>query len=336
MPVLEPQALIENRVEAIRAFHRQVRAPRAEIDVSGGIDSAVLFALLVRALGADNVTAAFLGIDSSDDARARAVAVAEALDARLVVDELGDEFRLRVANMVDRLVEAGYDRAEIERRMAEEPTVLGSIRSCLRAPLGRGYNRLTGGGIRHGTGNECEDRFLRFYQKGGDGEVDTNPIAMLAKGEVFQLARALGVPRRVLEAQPSPDLWGVGEQHTDEGELLSWSGVPWTYSRVDPDSGAYTAIGSIERMSRYLDAIDDALFGDADPVDDLMRGRGFPGATGHPAFAGIAAEQIEALLRSARQLERATRHKANPNIPSLGARGALCDAGLLTNALPEV
>ena len=74
-----------------------------------------------------------------------------------------------------------------------------------------------GGGIRHGTGNECEDRFLRFYQKGGDGEVDTNPIAMLSKGEVFQLARGLGVPQRVLQALPSPDLWGVGEQHIGAG-----------------------------------------------------------------------------------------------------------------------
>ena len=43
---------------------------------------------------------------------------------------------------------------------------------------------MTGNGLRHGTGNECEDRWLRFYQKGGDGEVDSNPIAMLSKGGI--------------------------------------------------------------------------------------------------------------------------------------------------------
>ena len=137
MPVLEPGALIENRVDALRAFHRQVGQARAEIDVSGGVDSATLFALLVRALGAEQVTAVFLGINSSDDSRARAVAVAKALGARLVVDELGEEFELRVHHMIARLVEAGYDRAAIERRVAEDPTVLGSIRTPDRGRCAR-------------------------------------------------------------------------------------------------------------------------------------------------------------------------------------------------------
>ena len=92
------------------------------------------------------------------------------------------------AGMREALTAAGYDGAELDTRVAKDPTILGSIRSCIRAPIGRGFNRMTGGGIRHGTGNECEDRFLRFYQKGGDGEVDTNPIAMLSKGEVYQVA----------------------------------------------------------------------------------------------------------------------------------------------------
>ena len=336
MPVLDREALVRDRVAALQAYHQQCGVPRAEIDVSGGIDSAVVFALLVRALGAEQVTAAFLGIHSSDSARDRARAVAEALDARLVVDELGTEFEQRIAHMIDRLAEAGYDRAAIEARVASDPTVLGSIRSCMRAPLGRGYNRLTGGGIRHGTGNECEDRWLRFYQKGGDGEVDTNPIAMLSKGEVYQLACALGLPRAVLEARPSPDLWGDNEQHNDEDELKSWSGTAWIYSRVDPDSGRYSKLGNIERVARYLDDIDDALFDDALLADIFMQGQGYPRADEHAAFRGLTADVIAGLLRSAKQLEARTRHKANPNIPTLGSRAELLSAGILSNSLPEL
>jgi NAD+ synthetase len=334
MPVVDATALIDNRVQALRDFHRGAGVARAEIDVSGGVDSAVLFSLLVRALGAEQVTAAFLGIHSSSKARARAQAVADSLHARLVVDDLTAEFELRVRHMVERLVDAGYPRAAIEERLANDPTVLGSIRSCLRAPLGRGYNRLTGGGIRHGTGNEDEDRFLRFYQKGGDGEVDTNPIEMLSKGEVYQLARALGVPRVCIDVKPTPDLWADDEGHNDEDELRSMSGgVAWTYSRIDFDSGRYRVLGTIERVARYLDATADALFDDATPVEQLLTGPA--AAADHVAFRGLGADQVAALLRSAKQVERQTRHKYNPALPSLGTRRELLAAGLLTNALPE-
>ncbi|MFH1810716.1 MAG: NAD(+) synthase [Pseudomonadota bacterium] len=337
MPVLDATALADERIQAIRRYHQSAGVKRAEIDVSGGIDSAVIFSVLVRALGADQVTAAFLSINSSNKARDRARAVADSLGARLVVDELSAEFNLRMRHMVDRLVDAGYDRDELERRLATDPTILGSIRSCMRAPLGRGYNRLTGGGIRHGTGNEDEDRFLRFYQKGGDGEVDTNPIAMLSKGEVYQLALALGVPRVVIDVRPSPDLWGDDEKHNDEDELKSMTGgVAWTYSRIDVDSGQYRTQGSIERVARYLDSIDDGLFDDGVAVEKFTTGHGVAPAAEHPAFRGLDRDQVEALLRSAKKVERQTRHKLNPNIPALGIRRELLAAGILTNDLPEL
>src|SRR5690606_15604020 len=155
-----------------------------------------------------------------------------------------------ITRMKASLLAAGHDAATLDARIVKDPTILGSIRSCLRAPVGRGFNRMTGSGIRHGTGNECEDRWLRFYQKGGDGEVDTNPIAMLAKGEVYQLGRALEVPRSIIDALPSPDLHGVGDTHNDEDEIRAMSGVDWTYSRIDWDTGAYVRVGTIELLSR--------------------------------------------------------------------------------------
>ena len=238
--------------------------------------------------------------------------------------------------MLDALTAAGYDRSTIDARIADDPTVLGSLRSCLRAPIGRGLNRLTAGGIRHGTGNECEDRFLRFYQKGGDGEVDSNPIAMLAKGEVFQLARALGVPRSILEATPSPDLHGTGAAHNDEDELAALHGVRWTYSKVAPDTGAYTFVGSIERTARLLDlpGVEATLFGDAVLQNPELR-RIVDQALAS-SFRGFDPKEVADLLLSARHVERATRHKFNPNCESLGNRCDLVAAGILTDELPEV
>ena len=245
MPVLDPQALVEERVSAIRRFHEDIGTQRAELDLSGGIDSATMLGLLARALGPSNVTAVYSSIHSSDASRDRARECAKAFGVSLVEIDLTETFDKLVADMRTCLIAAGHSEEDLDARVRKDPTILGSIRSCIRAPVGRGFNRLSGGGIRHGTGNECEDRWLRFYQKGGDGEVDTNPLAMLAKGEVYQLGRALEVPRTIIEAVPSPDLHGVGDKHNDEDEIRAMSGVDWTYSRIDWDSGNYTRIGTI-------------------------------------------------------------------------------------------
>ncbi len=60
--------------------------------------------------------------------------------------------------------------------------------------------------------------------KYGDGGVDFLPIGDLYKTEVFELARFLGVPERIIKKTPSAGLW-IGQ--TDEGEL----GI--TYAKLD-------------------------------------------------------------------------------------------------------
>jgi NAD+ synthetase len=327
MPVLNPTALINNRCEAIQRYHVEAGIARAELDVSGGIDSAVMLMLLAEALGPENVTAVYSSINSSDASRRRARLVAEAAGVKLVELDLTDIYDAIALEAMRACEAAGHDTDAIVARMDDDGTVAGSLRSCLRAPIGRYLNRMTGGGIRHGTGNECEDRWLRFFQKGGDGEVDTNPIAMLSKGEVYQLAVALKVPSEIIEALPTPDLWGVGEKHNDEEELTKLSGgVEWTYSRVNPETGEYARVGTIERMSRFLDGEFDFDLWTAEKnstVDDLLpRAQQF----------GLSREH----LVSAQKWERATRHKMTPNCPSLGSREDLLNVGILTDELPAL
>lgn len=341
MPVLDTQKLINNRVEAIRRYHEAFDIPRAELDVSGGIDSAVMLLLLARALGPENVTAVYSSINSSDESRSRAQAVAKVAGVKLCEVEATESYKTLVTAALVALTDAGYDMGAIHDRMDADPTIEGSLRSCIRAPLGRFMNRMTGGGIRHGTGNEDEDRWLRFYQKGGDGEVDTNPLAMLSKGEVYQLAVALGVPAEIVEALPTPDLWGTGEKHNDEEELTRLSGgVEWTYSRVSPQTGEYVRVGTIERMSRLLDMplYDGPIIGDRSTMEaSLFQKEMQPIANKEKVLP--AAEKIGLTgyhLMSARKWERITRHKANPNCPSLGSRKELLDLNIITDELPKL
>jgi NH3-dependent NAD+ synthetase len=348
VPVIDAAALIEERGGAIREAHRARGVERAQLDLSGGVDSAVMAGLLVHALGAERITLVHSRIDSSPTQTERARAVARGLGCPLSVIDLSDLFDRLVARARESLAEAlGRDYLEgfVDPLLARDPTVLGSIRSTLRAPVGRAFNRMTGGGLRHGTGNECEDRFLRFFQKGGDGEVDSNPIAMLSKVEVYQLAFAVGRRfdcagpfRAIIEAVPSPDLWGTGDGHSDEAELLAGTGVRFTYGRIDPETGRIRSVGTIERVARFLDEptsdgapVESLLFDDG--LSDLDLDRLLERARASTAFAGVEFDLVEKLVRAARRVERITRHKANPNCPTYGRRADLLARGVLTDDL---
>jgi len=78
-------------------------------------------------------------------------------------------------------------------------------------------------GLVLGTSNKTE-LLLGYGTLWGDMASAINPIGDLYKTQVRQLARALGVPRPILEKAPSADLW-VGQ--SDEGEL------GFTYEAVD-------------------------------------------------------------------------------------------------------
>jgi len=351
MPVLEPEALINERVAAIRDMHQTAGQKRAEVDVSGGVDSGVILPLVARAVGPENVTAVHLAIHSNPDALVRAREVCDASGVRLIEFDGTAIFEALLSTMTDAMVKAGFTKAEILARCETDKSVLGSIRSTSRAPWGRAANRLSGGGLRHGTGNEDEDRIMRFFQKGGDGEVDSNPIAFLSKGEVYQLAIALGVPRSVLDARPSPDLWGVGDAHNDEEEIasylgLSGCGIPF-YSYVDVDTRKYRNVGLIERVSRACDDTPnigwmmdgygktwgEVLFSDLARLDVKAA---IEQMSEQPQFKGIPTDVTRTLLTNARKVERVTRHKMNPNCPMLGDRERLLNAvpAILTNELP--
>ncbi len=375
MPVLKPQLLLDERISAIRAVHLNTDIPIAELDLSGGIDSAVMACLLVTALGPENVILVHSGMDTNPEQTARAQNLADALKCPMINIDLSGIYDQFISLAGASIVEAHNTQAlsDVKARCDRDKTILGSIRSTLRAPVGRAFNRLLGGGLRHGTGNECEDRFLRFYQKGGDGEVDSNPLAMLSKSEVYQLAFALGQKmgvaaqmRVIIEATPSPDLWGEGDGHSDEAELLVWTGAPFTYGRIDAETGKVTSYGTIERVSRFLDlpatlvmsqpgnfsTIGELLFAEhssesttnfivssmarAALDNPLFRGKPFSPEAPNVRVGGFTSDEIETFLMAARKVEGRTRHKENPNCPTYGNREELVAAGILTNDLPTL
>ena len=156
-----------------------------------------------------------------------------------------------------------------------------------------------------------------------------------------RLPAAADALRDTILAIPSPDLWGTGDGHSDEAELLSWTGVPFTYSRIDVETGEYSHVGLIERVSRFLDTVTKPvgkdsqgnllfsceMFDDDADQDDLYN------IIAEATYAGplrdLPFHLAGDILMAARKAERITRHKMNPNCPTYGTRQELVRQGIL-------
>jgi len=105
-------------------------------------------------------------------------------------------------------------------KIPQTPFADGNLRSYMRTPVNYYACQLLSSqglpAIVMGTGNQDEDGYLMYFSKAGDGVCDVQLIADLHKSEVFAVAKHLGVPKSVLEAAPSADLW---EGQTDENEM---------------------------------------------------------------------------------------------------------------------
>jgi NAD+ synthase len=179
---------------------------RAVINLSGGIDSAVSYALAVEALGPQNVLAIRLPYKTSSS---------DSLEhAQLLIDQFGSPtLTIPITAMVDPLIER-----EPEMSGVRKGNIMARARMIVAFDQSEAFK-----GLVIGTGNKTEI-LLGYTTIYGDAASALNPIGDLYKTQVRQLARALAIPEAIIAKPPSADLW-VGQ--TDEGEL------GFTYEEVD-------------------------------------------------------------------------------------------------------
>jgi NAD+ synthase len=189
----------EGAIEAFVADHvGDAGASGVVLGLSGGIDSAVVAALAVRAIGAKRVTGFFMPVERSPPG--------DLSDAR------GVARRLKVAFEVRDMTLAYF--ALLEATGTRDKKARGNLKARLRmAALYAEANRR--GALVLGTGNKSE-LLTGYFTKWGDGGCDLLPIGDLYKTQVRALAVKLGVSKRVVEKPPSAGLW---PGQTDEGEL---------------------------------------------------------------------------------------------------------------------
>lgn len=197
----------------------------AVIGVSGGVDSAVALALMVRASRSmeqplKSIVAALLpyfiktGTSNQQQATERGMEVAKHYGATVAMVDLSTSHETLKAKADQAMGIEGDDWAA------------GQLVSYLRTPalfyLTSLLTQQDQPAMLIGTTNRDEGGYIGYFGKAADAMVDLQILSDLHKSEVFALARALDVPESVLAAAPTGDIY---DGRTDE-QLI---GVPYDF-----------------------------------------------------------------------------------------------------------
>jgi NAD+ synthase len=211
-------------VEFLRSEITRVGFSRGVIGLSGGIDSSLAVFLAVEALGAANVLGLMMPYRTSNpQSRADAETVANQLDIETRVVDITPMVEPYLTQFVNSHPERSPERSVAESKEAESKerrrgNVMARARMIVLYDQSEAFK-----GLVIGTSNKTE-ALLGYTTHFGDNAVALQPLADLYKAQVRQLARAVGVPERIITKAPSADLW---QGQTDEGEL------GFTYDEAD-------------------------------------------------------------------------------------------------------
>ncbi len=168
------------------------------LGLSGGIDSAVVCELAVRALGPDNVLALKMPYASSSP---------DSLEhAELMIRKLG----IRAEEVSFTPVVDAFFSTVPSGQLLRRGNIMARTRMVFLYDVSARDGRLVAG-----TSNKTE-LLLGYGTMFGDMASAVNPIGDLYKTQIRGLARHLGIPEELIVKAPSADLW---EGQSDEDDL---------------------------------------------------------------------------------------------------------------------
>lgn len=206
---------IEKCIDWIRDLVKTANCKGVLVGLSGGIDSAVVANLLVRAFP-QNSLGVILPVSSSNEDSDHATKVAEKCKIKSIEIDLTEE-KNSILYKTDKALKEFRAPGYGNRKLSD-----GNLRARLRMStlyaIANEMNYLV-----VGTDNRAE-LYTGYFTKYGDGGVDILPLASLLKKEVYQWGEYFGVPEEIINKNPSAGLW---DGQSDEEEL----GI--SYEKID-------------------------------------------------------------------------------------------------------
>jgi NAD+ synthetase len=201
---------IKAKTIVINEYFTQHQIHTAVVGVSGGIDSAVVLALLKEAMNKQGSTLkeiipVLLPLTKSQGATNQNEATSRG-------QELCKKLKLTPRTMdLSQVEDSLRGVVEPTTKIKGQPWAIGQLVAYLRTPSlyyitalcsQKGHRAVV-----CGTTNQDEGAYLGYFGKASDGLVDVQIISDLHKSEVFKVGVALGVPAAILTVPPSGDMF---------------------------------------------------------------------------------------------------------------------------------
>ncbi|MFH1590662.1 MAG: NAD+ synthase [archaeon] len=230
----DSQEVCARLVESTKAFFSDAGFQKAVIGLSGGIDSSVCAAILVQALGKENVTGLIMPHSGVSDKR-------HTDDANNLADTLGIKTQ---TILIDPFI-GSFGALPWDGSKLADMNACSRLRAVILYHHANTHHELV-----CGTSNRTE-MLLGYFTKYGDGAVDFELLGGLYKGEVYGLGRHLDIAAAILETPPTADLH---PGQTDEEEI----------------GASYEVIDAVLRQ-RYDDGKDEESIAAAVGEPDVVR-----------------------------------------------------------------
>ena len=237
------------RTQVITTFKRR----GAIVGISGGIDSSVVLALIVKALGPDKVIGIIMPeFDSSPDSKTLALELANKFGIKTIEENMTpaltgfgcytrrdeavknviplynpeqDKFKIEIRQSVKNMklppifyVTVYFADGKVESKLLPVKEYLQIVAASNFKQRSRMAMLYYHAEANHyaviGTPNKHEVK-QGFFVKYGDGGADVMPIGHLYKTQVYQLASYLGVPEEIIKRTPTTDTYSAEQTQED-------------------------------------------------------------------------------------------------------------------------